>query len=151
MRRTEREIKDRTEINAIIGKARVCRLGLTDGAAPYVVPMNFAHRDGVLYFHSAPTGKKIDCIKRTGVVCFEIDVEGELVVTDEPCGCTMRYESVIGIGRASIVDDPGEKRAALAAIAARYTGAGGEPPEESVRRVAVIRVVIDEVTGKANR
>ena len=38
MRRQEREIRDEKEIQEILEKGLVCRLGLYDGQQPYVVP-----------------------------------------------------------------------------------------------------------------
>ena len=46
MRRSEREITNRTEIDAIIRSCQVCRVGLADGIEPYIVPMSFGY-DGV--------------------------------------------------------------------------------------------------------
>ena len=75
MRRGEREIKDRKEIEAIIERANVCRIGLSDGKMPYVIPMDFGYKDNCLYFHCAREGKKIDIIKRNNSACFEMDID----------------------------------------------------------------------------
>ncbi len=67
MRRTDREVKDTAEIMKIIEKCDVCRLGLSDGNVPYVVPMNYGYEysDGklTLYFHGAKEGKKLQIIQ----------------------------------------------------------------------------------------
>jgi nitroimidazol reductase NimA-like FMN-containing flavoprotein (pyridoxamine 5'-phosphate oxidase superfamily) len=42
MRRTEKEI-GRAEIDAIIRRSQVCRLGLSDQGEPYVVPLCFGY------------------------------------------------------------------------------------------------------------
>ena len=63
MRRKEKEIKDKKEIEQIFKEAHVCRLGMVDGKIPYIVPMNFGYRDNILYFHSALSGRKIDILK----------------------------------------------------------------------------------------
>ncbi|MFH0778167.1 MAG: pyridoxamine 5'-phosphate oxidase family protein [Candidatus Eisenbacteria bacterium] len=54
MRRSEREIRSRPEIDEIIRGSQVCRLGLALDGRPYVVPVSFgydgsaiAHRSGV--------------------------------------------------------------------------------------------------------
>ena len=59
MRRKDREITDRAEIEAILNEAMVCRIGLADDGEPYVVPVSFGYEDGSVYIHSAPEGKKI--------------------------------------------------------------------------------------------
>ncbi len=65
MRRQEREIRDEAEIQEILEKGLVCRLGLYDGQYPYVVPLNYGYRNGCMYFHCAREGRKIDILKRT--------------------------------------------------------------------------------------
>lgn len=40
MRRKEKEIPKRSEIEVIIGKSIVCRVGMAMDYMPYVVPMN---------------------------------------------------------------------------------------------------------------
>lgn len=42
----------------ILDRGLVCRLGLSDGRNPYVVPMSFGVRAGRLYLHSAGEGKR---------------------------------------------------------------------------------------------
>ena len=55
-------MRDGAAIEEVIARAPVCRLALSDNGEPYVVPMNFGYSDGVLYFHGAPNGRKIDII-----------------------------------------------------------------------------------------
>jgi len=116
LRRADKEIADRGEIDKILRKATVCRLGLVDNAIPYVVPLSFGYEGNTLYFHSAREGKKVGLLKRNAAVCFEFDVDVEPVRSETSCGWTMRYRSVIGSGTASFVEDPGAKSAALETI-----------------------------------
>lgn len=64
MRRAEKEITNRREIDSILLKATVCRIGFIDHETAYIVPLNFGYSDNCLYFHSAPNGKKIDLLKK---------------------------------------------------------------------------------------
>ena len=41
MRRNDREVRDRAEIQRILEVAKVLRLGLTDGDYPYIVPLHY--------------------------------------------------------------------------------------------------------------
>ncbi len=148
MRRKEKEILDREEIESIIKKADVCRLGLSDNNIPYIVPLNFGYRDSCLYFHTPKVGKKIDMIKNNNRVCFELDIDHEVVRADNPCDWNMNYQSVIGYGRAFLVEDIDEKRLALDVIIEHYSGQTGEYAEKLVDRLAVIKVEIESMTGK---
>ncbi len=148
MRRKEKEILDREEIESIIRKADVCRLGLSDNNIPYIVPLNFGYRDSCLYFHTPKVGKKIDMIKGNNRVCFELDIDHEVVRADNPCDWNMKYQSVIGYGRAFLLEDIDEKRQALDVIIEHYSGQTGEYAEKLVDRLAVIKVQIESMTGK---
>jgi hypothetical protein len=64
MRREDKAIVELAEIEQILHKALVCRLGLTDGIRPYVVPLSFGFKNNTLYFHSAPEGKKIEMLRK---------------------------------------------------------------------------------------
>jgi nitroimidazol reductase NimA-like FMN-containing flavoprotein (pyridoxamine 5'-phosphate oxidase superfamily) len=50
MRRSEKEITERSAIDEIINRCLVCRLALSDGGIPYVIPMNFGYEGNTLYF-----------------------------------------------------------------------------------------------------
>lgn len=150
MRRADKEIADRGEIDKILRKATVCRLGLVDGAIPYIVPLSFGYDGNTLYFHSACEGKKVDLLRRNAVVCFEFDVDAEPVRSKTSCGWTMRYRSVIGYGTASFVENAGGKSKALEIIMRQYTDGPYEFPEEMLRKIAVIKVVISEISGKVS-
>jgi nitroimidazol reductase NimA-like FMN-containing flavoprotein (pyridoxamine 5'-phosphate oxidase superfamily) len=148
MRRSDREITDRNDIEDIIKKSRVCRLALADGNQPYIIPLNFGYRDNVLYFHSARDGKKIDILKRNPAVCFEFDIDHELVIAEKACDWGMKYRSVIGFGTASLVENMDQRHEALAIIMRQYSTASHEFDRATVHKTAIIKVEIEMMTGK---
>ena len=81
MRKKEYQITDFSEIEKIIESSLICRLGLCNNNIPYVVPLNFGYKEKVLYFHSAPEGKKIEYIRKNNNVCFEIEGPVKVPVT----------------------------------------------------------------------
>lgn len=148
MRRKEKEIADGTRISAIIEKATVCRLGMLNGDKPYIIPLNFGYRDNVLYFHGALKGQKIDLLKKNPNVCFEFDMAATVVNSDEACDWSMKFQSVIGFGKAKFLQGVDEKRDALGVIMAQYSDREFEFPENKVNATAVIKVEIERMTGK---
>jgi len=96
-------------IEKIICRATVCRLGLLDGDTPYIVPLCFGYKDNTLYFHTSVKSRKIDLIDKHPKVCFEMDILAETIPAPTPCKWDMRYQSVIGFGNASMVEDEAEK------------------------------------------
>jgi uncharacterized protein len=152
MRRKDREIKDQSELESIIGAASVCRLAMSEDDRPYIVPLCFGYKDGNLYFHSAGEVKKLEVLRVNNCVCFEMDIDHELVRADLPCESEMKYKSVIGFGQASFVNEVEEKRMALDIITRHYSeeNANGTYfyPEEKLANTVIIKVTIDSLTGK---
>jgi nitroimidazol reductase NimA-like FMN-containing flavoprotein (pyridoxamine 5'-phosphate oxidase superfamily) len=149
MRKIEEEITDLSEIEAILDKAEVCRLSMADGSLPYIVPLNFGYTDKALYFHTGHKGKKIDILRKNRFVCFEVEVDTEVVRSDIACDWRMRYRSVIGLGKVVFIEDPKEKAAALDIIMDHYAHKGGRQYREgSLEKACIIKVMIDEMKGR---
>ncbi len=148
MRRKDKEIKDKNEIESVIRKSDVCRIALCENNSPYIVPMCFGYSDNCLYFHSAAEGKKIDMIKKNNRVCFEFDSHKGLTKSANPCDWDVKYHSVVGFGKAFFIENPEEKIRALNIITEHYSGAAHEYRKNSFENVRIIKVKIDNITGK---
>ena len=148
MRRKEKEIVEKNEIEAVIAAAKVCRLAMADNGQPYIVPLSFGYADDELYFHSAMEGKKLDILKKNNRVCFEFDIDTEIKIGKTACQWGMKFRSVIGFGQAYFIEDPESKRSALDTIMGQYSNDAFEFPDETVAKTVVIRVEIESMTGK---
>lgn len=154
MRRTDREITDPAVLREMLGRCKVCRLGLLDGDEVYIVPMNFGYtwEDELptLYFHCAAQGRKIELLKAHPKVSFELDGAHRLGGEgDLGCDYTYFYESLMGVGVAGFVEDEDAKRTALGRIMAHQTGREGFVFDETwLKSTAVIRVKADALSGK---
>lgn len=149
MRRSEKEITDYKEMTAIMEKAAVCRIALVDGDYPYVIPVNFVVKDNYLYFHSSRNGRKIDILRKNNQVCFEMDIDAQIVPADVPCSWSTRYLSVIGFGRAIFLNTTEEKIKALNYLMEKYAGTGSFPYKaEALEKVVVICIRMEKITGK---
>jgi len=139
---------EKENIEAIIRKASVCRLGMLDGDTPYIVPLCFGYRDNTLYFHGSIKSRKAELIQKHPKVCFEFDILAEPVPAPDPCSWDMRYQSVVGFGNASVVESTEEKRRALEIIATQYAKGSPSFSEPKLKATAVIKVAIETMTGK---
>ena len=148
MRRTDREITDIVEIESILNGAMVCRIGLADGNEPYIVPVCFGYLPGTIYLHSSLYGKKIAMVEKNPKVCFEVDQCDTILQNEVPCVWGMRYRSIIGFGRASLIADNTEKKQGLNCIIRHYGGSSYEFSDDEIKTVCVIRIDIDSMTGK---
>jgi len=148
MRRSEREIADRSAIEEIISRSKVCKLALCDGRIPYIVPMCFGFKDNTLFFHSAPKGKKIDILKKNPNVCFEFDILTQVIQSAKACKWGMKYKSVIGFGTASFIAEDDLKRQAFDTIMNQYANGSFLYEEASLKSAIIIKVEIHSMTGK---
>lgn len=148
MRRREKEITDRTAIDEIIRQCSVCHLGLCDQGQPYVVPLSFGYDGKAVYFHSAKLGRKLDVLRQNDRVCVEFEIVQDLITGPAACDWSVHFKSVMGFGRACIVEDPEQKRGALALLMAQYTDGQFTFPHDMLTRTAIIMVELDSVSGK---
>lgn len=148
MRRKDREITNRAEIDALIHASRVMHLGLSDDNVPFVVPVFYAYDGAALYFHSAKTGTKIKILKNNSLVCFEISADYSIIEDEVACDFEASHRTVIGFGRASFVEDEADKIAALNRIVARFTDKAFTYPAGNLKTTAVLRIDIESVKGK---
>ena len=148
MRRKEKEITKESDMEAIIHKALLCRLGLSDGDQPYIVPLCFGYQNKALYFHGATQGKKLDIIRKNQSVCFEFDVNSEIIKAEDACNWGMKYQSVIGFGRAVILENFDEKKRAIEIIMSQYTDQQFHFSDLAIQNTAVIKVEIENMTCK---
>jgi uncharacterized protein len=148
MRRGDKQIADRAELERILDQEMVLRLGMVDEGRPYVVPLNFAREGNDIWLHSAATGRKLDCIRANPAVCVEVDHFISLKTGPRACDdWSSRYESVIGYGTAEIVEDAESKLHGLKTIMRKYAGRD-DWQFPGVNETAVIRVALAAVTGK---
>jgi uncharacterized protein len=120
-----------------------------DDDYPYAVPLSFAYEDGKLFFHSAKTGHKIDAIERNARASFCVIAADDVVQST----FTTHFRSAIVFGRARVLAGDGEKRHALECLAKKYSpdylDAAGSEIDGEWKRVCVIELAVEHMTGKA--
>ncbi|MBO4436716.1 MAG: pyridoxamine 5'-phosphate oxidase family protein [Fibrobacter sp.] len=173
MRRKDREVLDDENIAKIIEQCTTCHVAMADDAdagMPYVIPLSFGYSlDGgvlELYFHCAHVGKKLDCIRKNSNVAFSMCVENRIEIHEDVyCKSGRFYASVVGQGKAEIVEDSAEKCRGLSLLMERQ--AAGAPQSsgsaqamhtaprkfeftpEQAATVTVLKITSTNFTGKA--
>ncbi len=153
MRRKDREITEADRVDEVVRSCDCCRVGFADEGAAYIVPLNFgfsaAGGERIFYFHGAAEGKKMDLIRKNPGVGFELDTGHGLSLSEKGCGCSFRFQSVIGRGKAAVVEDPDEKLAALRILMEHYSGRTDWSFDENVlRHTAVWKLTVEEISCK---
>lgn len=148
MRKKEKQITEKSQIEAIIKRSTICRLAMCFGNLPYIVPLCFGYHADTLYFHSADEGKKLDILKENPNVCFELECDTELVKAADACNWSMKYCSVIGFGEAFFVTHQEERQKALDCIMRQYSDKNWEFNPKMLEKTLIFKVTIHQMTGK---
>jgi len=148
LRRQDKEITDKREIEEVLVRASICHLGLCDNGGPYVIPLNYGYADGCLYAHSAQEGRKIDILRKNSLVAFTVYIDDGLRRAETACNWGTKYRSVMGTGHASLIEDQAEKEASLRIIMRHYTETEFEFNPLKIDLVTIIKIKIDKITGK---
>ena len=147
----------RAEAREILARAEHGVLATTGADGwPYAVPVNHVLIGDALYVHCALEGHKLENIAHEERVSYCAVASATVV----PSILSTMYESAIVFGRAALVTDAAEKRTALRLLTERFCGQSKEQDERFAQqmekyndgqRVALIRIQIGRITGKARR
>jgi len=154
MRRKEKEITDPAAIDSILRAAKWATLALNRGNEPYAVALSMGYDPDskALYFHCAMEGQKIDFIRSNPNACACIVEDLGYRQGD----CSHAYRSVVVRGRATIVEDVGQKRRALEVLIGHLEQDPQSakkkhiPPDDVIAKVGIIRLSIEEMTAKGS-
>lgn len=173
MRRADREMNKEFACDIVDESRFGVIASLNEDGSPYAVPVSTARDGNVIYIHGACDGRKIENIKRNPAVsiAFVGDVNvpspiekaefreakkeksslGKLVSKK----FTTEFESAVIFGRAYVVEDDREKTLGLKLISEKYTPENMDyfeaAVEVSLGRTCVIRIELDEISGKRKK
>lgn len=152
MTKREREVTEQEAILEILDQCKIVHLAMVDEGKPYVVAMNYGYtmEDGklTLYMHGATRGRKLDIMRANPDVYFEMECDVVPFGGRIACQYGTAYASVMGSGKARILEALEERKAGLSAFMKTQTGLDFEFQERMISAVSVIRVDVDEYTAK---
>jgi uncharacterized protein len=152
MRRRDKQITRRRDMDAVIRGSLVCRLALAKDNQPYLVPVAFGYDGRALYLHTALEGTKLEYFRVNPRVCFEFERHVELRRHPKiACRWSLAYESVIGYGTLRELVSSAAKRAALNQIMRQYSGKTWTFGPAAVVNTRVWKITITSLTGKRSQ
>ena len=153
MRRRDRKITNKIAIEEFIAKEQILRIAFYDEGDIYIVPVNYGYlydEQYTFYFHGAKAGRKYELAKKKPTVGFEIDGNYRLLESDMACDFSATFQSVIGTGNLSLVEDNTEKITGLNTIMKQTTSKSEwNYSDEMLDAVAVFKLVVDKLSCKA--
>ena len=150
-RKADRGRYDASTIHAILDRGMVAHVGFVSDLGVGVLPMAYGRVDDQLYLHGA-TGNHMLRALAGSDVCVTVTLVDALVLSRSAFHHSMNYRSAVVFGRATLVEDHGEKDRGLRAVVDHMMDGRSEqcrpPSVEELRATRVIRLPITEASAK---
>ena len=152
VREPHRGVYDRESIDKILDEGFVCHIGFTVNEQPYVIPTMYARVGDAIYFHGSAASRMLRGASTGIAVCITVTIADGLVLARSVFNHSMNYRSVVALGKATLVDGPEEKLAALRAftekiLPGRWNDAR-QPNEKELKATSILRLPLTEVSAK---
>ena len=150
MRRKDKE-RDAAFAWDVLDRADYVTLAMADTEGkPYCIPLTVAvdREYGVLYFHCAREGLKLELLRQNSAVCLS----AVSAMASVPRQFSLSYSSAVLRGHAQEVTDEGEKVKALLLLCTKYDPKGMDrfegALEQNLDATCVVKILPEEITGK---
>lgn len=155
VREADRAVYDREAVYRILDEGFLCHAGFVVDGQPFVIPTSYGRKDASLYIHGSAASRMLRQIKEGVPVCITVTLLEGLVLARSIFNHSMNYRSVVILGKATLVEDPQEKLAALRILSEHILPGRWEdsrqPNERELKATSVLRVPIEEFSAKVRQ
>jgi nitroimidazol reductase NimA-like FMN-containing flavoprotein (pyridoxamine 5'-phosphate oxidase superfamily) len=152
VREADRAAYDRETVYSILDEGFLCHAGFVVDGQPFVIPTSYGRKDASLYIHGSAASRMLRQMKNGVPVCVTVTLLEGLVLARSIFNHSMNYRSVVILGKATLVDDPEEKLAALRILSEHILPGrwddSRQPNERELKVTSVLRVPIEEFSAK---
>ncbi|MBZ5581566.1 MAG: pyridoxamine 5'-phosphate oxidase family protein [Acidobacteriia bacterium] len=148
----QRAVYHRDDIYAILDEGFLCHVGFVIDAQPFVIPTNYARQGDEILIHGSAASRMVRALAAGVDVCVTVTLVDGLVLARSPFHHSVNYRSVVILGKARLVSDPGEKLEALRCLTDHIVpGRWDEvrqPTEQELKATSVLSLPLAEVSAK---
>jgi nitroimidazol reductase NimA-like FMN-containing flavoprotein (pyridoxamine 5'-phosphate oxidase superfamily) len=154
VREADRAVYDRAAVYRILDEGFLCHAGFVVDGQPFVIPTSYGRKNASLYIHGSAASRMLRQMqtKDGAPVCITVTLLDGLVLARSVFNHSMNYRSVVILGKATLVDDPEEKFAALRILSEHILPGrwddSRQPNERELKATSVLRVPIEEFSAK---
>jgi nitroimidazol reductase NimA-like FMN-containing flavoprotein (pyridoxamine 5'-phosphate oxidase superfamily) len=152
VREPHRGAYDRETIYAILDEGLVCHIGFSVETQPYVIPTMFARVEDAVYFHGSAASRMLRNLGAGIPVCLTVTLTDGVVLARSVFNHSMNYRSVVALGKAVLVEDPGERLAALRAFTEKILpgrwNEARQPSDKELKATSILRLPLEEASAK---
>jgi nitroimidazol reductase NimA-like FMN-containing flavoprotein (pyridoxamine 5'-phosphate oxidase superfamily) len=147
-----RGVFDRAAIYAILDEAFVCHVAFAVDGQPYAIPTGYARLEDALYLHGSAASRMVRQLSAGLEVCVTVTLLDGLVLARSAFHHSVNYRSAVVLGRARLVTDLEEKRAALRQFTNHVVPGRWDElrpiTDQEIKATAVLALPIEEASAK---
>src|ERR1700751_4437857 len=113
VREADRAVYDRAAAYRILDEGFICHVGFAVDGQPFVIPTSYGRKEAHLYIHGSAASRMLREMKDGVALCVTVTLLDGLVLARSVFNHSMNYRSVVILGKATLVENPEEKLAAL--------------------------------------
>ncbi len=155
VREADRAVYDREAAYHILDEGFLCHVGFVVDGQPFVIPTSYGRHGDSLYIHGSAASRMLRQMKDGVAVCVTVTLLDGLVLARSIFNHSMNYRSVVILGKATLVDDPGEKIEALRLLSEHIIPGrwadSRQPNERELKATSVLRLPIEEFSAKVRQ
>lgn len=148
----ERGRYDREAIDSVLDAAVVAHLGFVQDGQPFVIPTLHARVGDEVLVHGSAASRAFRTVGEGVPACLTVTLLDGIVLARSVFEHSVNYRSVVVLGRATLVDDPADKLAALEALTDRLLPGrwqdARQPSRKELKATTVLRMPLDEASAK---
>jgi nitroimidazol reductase NimA-like FMN-containing flavoprotein (pyridoxamine 5'-phosphate oxidase superfamily) len=122
---------------------------------PFVIPTGYGRNGDTLYIHGSAASRMLKQASQGMPVCVTVTLLDGLVLARSIFNHSMNYRSVVILGRASRIDDPAEKLAALRLLSEHIIPGRWQdsrlPNQRELKATTILRLPIEEFSAKVRQ
>jgi uncharacterized protein len=153
--RPDRELKQKSDIDAILKNGKFAVISMCKDNEPYIVTLSYGYdpETDSLYFHCATKGLKLDFLRSNNKVCATVIEDGGYILGE----CGHEYRSVVFWGNMRIVTDLDEKKHGMSILLHHLEHNASIVKDKMLKseshypKMEILRLEIGQIHGKAGR
>jgi uncharacterized protein len=143
---------DRDTVYGILDEGFICHVGFVVDGQPFVIPTGYARVDDKLFIHGSQASRMLRSLSGGVDACVTVTLVDGLVLARSAFHHSINYRSVVVFGRATLVDNVEEKKAALFAFSEQVVHGRWndvrQPTESELKQTTVLSLPLLEVSAK---
>lgn len=151
-RRPQRGRYDEAAVYGVLDAGIMAHVGYAIDGQPFVTPTAYWREGRKLYWHGAAASRMLETVAQGAPVCVTVSFLDGFLVGRSGIIHSLNYRSVMAFGRARLVPDLADKRAAMEAFIDRlYAGRSATlrpMTDEELTRIALVEMEIEEASAK---